>query len=312
MNRLEIQFEQNTDEWLAWRNTGLGATDAAAVVGASKFGTPLTVFATKKGLVRATEQTAPIEWGHRIEPVIIDKILEVHEDFKDCKRGLLYGDGYKHASLDAEAIWVHDGIEEPVVIEAKTARSSDDWAPVPPGYYAQVQWQMGITGYKHAFFTVLVGGRDWFEVRVDFDPQFYEEMVMICDKFWYEYYLNDVAPKPTGLHPDLDREAMSAISTVTEENSKDTELTEEEVEKYRYLKERAESAELAFNAFKSELQYKMQNGGNLVRDGKKVAFYVTRTPTVSVDKDKLKKMFPEAYEACLKTGVGTRYVSFKI
>lgn len=315
-NLYDVQHEQGSAEWHGWRESGIGATDAAAIVGASKWSTPLSVYAKKKGLAKPTETTSYQEWGNRIESSLVDKFMEMHNDTcTDCLRGRLFADGWKHCSLDAECLW-HTRTDageavEPVIIECKTARDADDWAPVPLGYYAQVQWQMGITGAKRAFFSVLITSTlEWFEREVAFDPEYYDNLVKLCTVFWEVNIQRNVPPEPTHILADVDKEAINCISVATGEEPVDIEVSEAELEKFKYLKQRAEEAEAAFGAFKTDLQYKMMGGGSLKHGNKKFAYWVSRSGAVTIDKAKLKAQFPDAFEACCKQGVGTRYVTF--
>lgn len=317
MNNLyTVQHEQGSEAWHGWRESGIGATDAAAIIGASKWSTPLSVYAKKKGLAKPTETTSYQEWGNRIESSLVDKFMEMHSDTcTDCKRGRLFADGWKHCSLDAECLWHTRGdngeVVEPVIIECKTSRDIDDWAPVPLGYYAQVQWQMGITGAKRAFFSVLITtSLEWIEREVKFDPEYFKTLVEACTLFWEHNIGGNIPPEPAHVLADVDKDAMNQISASTGEEPVDVELTEAEVEKYKYLKQRAEEAEAAFGAYKTDLQYRMLGGGALKSGGKKFAYWVSRSGSTSIDKAKLKAQFPDAFEACCKVGPGTRYVTF--
>lgn len=314
---LDEQFDQKSEAWHTWRSRGIGATDAAAIAGLSKWSTALKVYNKKLGIEPASEDNnLNLELGNVLEPWLVDKFMENHNDTcTDCLRGRLFADGWKHCSLDAECLWhtrtdAGDSVE-PVIIECKTASSADDWVPVPMGYYAQVQWQMGITGARKAFFSVVVLGpnKEYFEREVDFDPEFYDGLVKTCTEFWNDME-NHVPPKPGHVLADVDSKAMNQIAFETEEDGTDVELTEAEVDKFKVLKERLEEAERAFGAYKNDLQYKVINGGSLKFNGKKFAYYVTRSGAVTIDKNKLKAQFPDAFEACSKMSTGCRYITF--
>lgn len=55
------------------RKTGLGASDAAAVVGVSKYRTPLDVYLEKRGLLEQEETSEPAYWGNRLEHIVLEE-----------------------------------------------------------------------------------------------------------------------------------------------------------------------------------------------------------------------------------------------
>lgn len=56
--------------------TGLGGSDAAAVLGLNKYRTPLDVWMACTGRLEAEPQSEPAEWGTRLEPVVLQKYAE--------------------------------------------------------------------------------------------------------------------------------------------------------------------------------------------------------------------------------------------
>jgi len=58
-------------EWLEQRRQGIGASDAAVILGLTKWKSPMGLYAEKTGLVpMGQEETDLLEWGNRLEPVI--------------------------------------------------------------------------------------------------------------------------------------------------------------------------------------------------------------------------------------------------
>ena len=62
-------------DWLAWRRGGLGASDAAAVLGLDPWRGPIEVWLDKTGQLPATSSEA-MELGHALEPVIADRFTD--------------------------------------------------------------------------------------------------------------------------------------------------------------------------------------------------------------------------------------------
>ena len=65
------------EDWLKERMAGIGGSDAAAVMGLSKWKTPLDVFLEKRGEI-ATDfvDSEPMKWGRLLEPVVRQEYAE--------------------------------------------------------------------------------------------------------------------------------------------------------------------------------------------------------------------------------------------
>lgn len=115
------------------------------------------------------------------------------------------------------------------IVECKTARTLDDWGrpgeedSIPADYYAQVQFQMGVSGIKTASVCVLSFGQPEIH-RVEFDPAIFRGMIHRIEK-WCES-LRDGAPPELdssvatyeavrGLHPDIEKGARVEIDLDT-------------------------------------------------------------------------------------------------
>lgn len=316
MNTNEVKIEQGTIEWKEWRSKGIGGTDAAGVAGGSHYLTPLKIYVQKLGLEPKNTVKSDIqEWGNRIEPLLVDKFMEMHPDFRDCTRGRLYslcGDyEWCHCSLDAQCV---DENGEPVIIECKTCTSLDEWEPVPDGYYAQVQWQMGITGIRRTFFSAIeMGSRRWIEREVRFNQSYFDDLLAKCEDLWVNHILKGVPPEPVVCLPDVDKDAMDAMYTATHDECQadDVELSEDELDKLKVLKESMEAAEEKYKIYVNSLMFRVGNG-NATFKGKKVGYHVSRKGTTSVDSSRLKNEYPDIYNKVLKTGSPTSYMVWKV
>jgi putative phage-type endonuclease len=211
-------FEASSPEWHELRKTGIGGSDVAGIVGVSPWSSPFKVWATKTGrLSDEIQQTESMEWGTRLEEVILQKFEENHPDlaimpspgtFAHCERP------WQLANPDA--IYFVDG-QPAGIIEIKTARYEDDWANGVPAYYqTQVQWYasvFGFTGPIHV--VVLFSGSKYREYTLEPDVFGQSVYVAEAEKF-LELVRTDTHPEFDGsvatldtvreLHPDIDPE----------------------------------------------------------------------------------------------------------
>ena len=63
-------------EWLVLRRTGIGGSDAAAVVGLSAWATPYTVYMDKLGLLPEKEDTESMRQGRDLEEYVAKRFQE--------------------------------------------------------------------------------------------------------------------------------------------------------------------------------------------------------------------------------------------
>lgn len=301
--------KQGTEDWLNWRKQGITATEAGLIMHPSKYGSGLTVYTDKLGLT-TRDQSDPdgfMEWGHRIEDLLVSKFMEQHPDFKDCTQGRLYQRDWAKCSLDAQA-YTADG--KPVIIECKTGQNESKWSPIPEKYYAQVQWQMYVTGIRKAYFSVLICGHQWFEREVEYSETYVEELKRKCFYIW-DCIQNKTRPNIFG-SSDADKSAIAALAGESGHEGEPVEVSQEEVETYIALKKQYEEAEEAFTNFKNKFGFKMIDHQRITCDGKTFASWVERKGAQSIDKVRLMNKYPDVYKDCVKQGPPTRYVRYSV
>jgi len=61
------------EQWLAYRNLGIGGSDAPVVCGLNKYKSPLELWAEKTGQHLPKDAGEPAYWGTRLESLIRDE-----------------------------------------------------------------------------------------------------------------------------------------------------------------------------------------------------------------------------------------------
>lgn len=179
-------------DWLAWRRTGIGASDVAAILGLSRWATPYQVWLSK--VVELPEDDAEhLAWGHLLEDAICDEVgrrLHTHVAHRQEQRS--HRDHPHHlATLDGIAKRVPR-----TVVECKTTGDRRAWDEVPIVYHCQAQWQMHVTGLDRAVIAVLHAGQRLDLHDVDRDDDDIARMVTAVDRFWHDHVLTGVPPEP--------------------------------------------------------------------------------------------------------------------
>lgn len=213
-----VEFTDTTkfsrEEWLKLRTTGIGGSDAGAIMGLNKYATPLSVYLAKKELSSFSGNSAT-EWGNILEDPVRQKAKEelgieietvpgmfTSKDnaFMNANfDGLVYIEGEKEiAGVKASGLGGH---------EIKTSRTGDGFTSdeIPDSYYCQVQHYMAVTGIKFFVLTVFIfdkyEGRHYVIPRND---EFIANLIKAESEFWETNVLANNPPAPTGNENEAD------------------------------------------------------------------------------------------------------------
>ena len=139
-----IEHQQGTPEWLEWRHQGIGASDAPAILGESRFRTPEQIFAEKCEPARDVYQNSAMAAGTRLEPIARKRYIATTG--KEVEPACLQSTRYEwlRASLDGISR-DHDSVVEIKCGESVYRRVSYSRS-VPEYYYGQLQHILAITG----------------------------------------------------------------------------------------------------------------------------------------------------------------------
>ena len=304
---------QGTQEWLDWRSEGITATEAAAIMFPDQYKSALTVYNQKVGISPPEDQSDPdgfFEWGHILEDDLVRKFKSVHPELADSvSQGRLYQRNWAKCSLDAQC-FLADGT--PCIIECKSSQSASKWNPYPEKYFAQVQWQMYVTGIRKAIIIAVIceGGYHYIEREVEYSPKFVEQMLHKCLEI-HRCVLYKTVPEISVLgNPESDKKAIAQLAGDSEKDEPDATITREEYDEYERLKDAADKATEAFENFKNKLAYKMMNSKRTTCEGRKFMTWVERKGSMKVDSAKLKEFYPEVYDAVTTEGLPSRYIKY--
>jgi putative phage-type endonuclease len=208
-----LTAEVNTPAWLGFRKSGVGASEAAAVLGDSSWGTPYSVYLDKISDRVEDIQNDRMIWGHRMEPHIAEW---AQEDWPEQgtvlpSEGLLQSIEYPFmlATLDRQ-IAFPDGTIGPFEIKNVDVHEKYRWlgeggqlvAPKP--YWVQAHVQMLVTGQDRAMIQPFFGGNDLPPgIVIERDEAFIQEyLIGRIGDFW-NYNVIPRVPPEASLGDDL-------------------------------------------------------------------------------------------------------------
>ena len=241
--------ESGTAEWLALRESGIGGSEVGTICGLNKWESPFTLWAKKTGQIpREIPDNEAMEWGRRLESVILDKFSDEHPELTLIRDvGTWHHKDRPWQIANPDALFMdQDG--NLGIVEVKTAQYEDDWSDGPPlSYQAQVQWYMHTFGLDLAHVIVLFHGNRYREFQLPANP-FEQEVNLEIVETFRDLVLHEVAP-------DFD----GALSTYQTVRSLHPEITDDEVELgqlgvyYALAEAELKAAEAKMNEMKSRV-----------------------------------------------------------
>lgn len=293
-------------EWLKLRQIGIGGSDVAALLGLSKWRTPLDVYNSKVEEPIEVDNVS-MEWGRRLEPVIREKYAEAVGMEVTIPPFMFQHPEHTFMIADVDGIRA-DGR----IVEIKTARTQMGWGEegtdeIPDYYKTQVQHYMTVLGAKSCDVAVLIGASDFRIYTVESDPELESLLIEAETDFWHNHVELQLPPPPMTIDEMKVAFPVSHKASVecTDEIFNHVEALALIQNKMKELKEREE-------AHKAAIQGAMGEADTLSYLGQVVCTWKSVKPKVSIDTATLKAKMPDVYNQFLKTGKPTRQFLLKI
>lgn len=198
----QIIRPKDREEWLQHRQSGIGSSEVATILGLNPWETPYQLWRRKKGLDAPKEETFAMRAGHYLEDAV--SLFWHDETGRDIiKRSA--GDWlirnteqpYLQVSPD-RTYWLagqpHNDRNKGI-LECKTTQMKIDADDLPKHWFCQIQYQLGVAEYEQGSLAWLCSGREFGYKDVTFVSDFYEWMRDEVEKFWKDNIIGNIEPE---------------------------------------------------------------------------------------------------------------------
>lgn len=295
-----------TPKQISERRGYIGSTDSAAILGLSRYSTPLHVWAVKTGQIIEEDISGklPVRLGHKLEQAVAELFSE--ETGKKLHRvnETIYHPKYPFLAANVD----RRVVGEKAVVEIKNvgAFRRDDWrdGQAPAEYICQVMHQLAITGWERGYLVALIGNTD-FEIRtIERDEAALADLVKREVSFWNDFVIPNVMPTISR----GDKDTLSALFPVADED-KDIELDDRAAsicDSLDGLRSDWKGLEGTIAGLENELKAMMGNADAGTVGNRKI--YWSNVTTRRLDSEALKKELPEIYEKFRKPSTHRKFL----
>lgn len=289
----------NREQFLENRRKGIGGSDAAAVLGLSKWKTAYDVFLDKTGQSEPTPDNDAMLWGRLLEPVIRQQYADRTGREVAMPSMLTMADKpYIVANVD--------GLCADRVLEIKTARTAKDWGEegtdeVPMQYFLQCQHYLMVTGKPVADVAVLIGSADFRIYTVEANEKLFGVMQTAYAEFWNNHVLTGTPPEAVSY--------ADAVARFKVSNGQSVEATPEIVAALDALadaSEKVKEAEKLEEDLKGKIMTFMGENETLTVDGLTRVSWKTSKAAERFDSKAFKSAHPDLAAEFTKLGAPSR------
>lgn len=297
------------EQWLDYRRTGIGGSDASIVAGLNPCSSLYTLYNDKLGLIPPKEDTEAMRQGRDFEDYVARRWMEATG--KKVRRNCYMWRSDEHpfmlADIDREVVGENAGLE----CKTTSAYNKSDLesGEVPLTYYVQCQHYMAVMGFDRMYLAVLVLGVGFYCFTIERDEKEIATLVHIEEMFWHRVE-NRQPPEIDG--SDSTMNTLAAIYP-TELVAGRVQLTNHAaalLADIEAMKAEQDALKESINRAKATIMQEIGDADGGQCDGWRVTWKTQQRTTI--DGKALKRDYPEIYDKYSNTTTSRVFRSTKI
>ena len=198
----QIIRPKSHEEWLQYRNQGIGSSEVATILGLNPWETPYQLWRRKKGIDAPKVENFAMRAGHYLEDAVSRFYTDetARDIIKRSAGDWIVADKampFLRVSPD-RLFWIDRTAkrneDNKGILECKTTQLKIDADNLPMHWFCQLQYQLGVAGYTEGALAWLTQGREFGYKNIVFDATFYDYMTEQVAEYWERYIVGDEEP----------------------------------------------------------------------------------------------------------------------
>lgn len=300
---------ESRDEWLKYRESGIGSSEVATIVGLNPWESPYQLWRRKIGIDKPKEENFAMKAGHYLE----DAVARFWQDETGCeiiKRSaidwLIVNTEKPYMRVSPDRTFWLNGLPKSAsnkgILECKTTQMSIDADDLPKHWFCQVQYQLGVAELRQGSLAWLCSGREFGYKDLSLVPDFFGWLCEEVDRFWIDNIQGKKEPEAITVQDVL-------LKYNRHTNGKIIEITDEVYEAYLGLKQ-IKSEISALEDRKAELEEKIKlcfgDAEAVSYGGQTIATWKSPKPSQKFDDKAFKTDHPDIYSEYVREVQGSR------
>ena len=301
----KIALEGKTqEEWKMLRKTGIGGSDAGAVVGVNPYRSAMNVYLDKISNETEQQENEAIRCGHDLEQYVADRFTEA-TGLKVRKSNFMYRSvehPFMFADVDRLVVGEDAGLECKTC-SAYNASAWDDQS-IPESYIVQCYHYMAVTGKKTWYIACLIMGVGFVYRKLCWDDAIIMGLIETEQTFWYDHVVPRSIPKPDG--SDACSKALNLLyPNAQSDKTIDLDGVEEKLNRRAEIIKEIEILEQEQKEIEQTIKLAMEDCGKAKSGKYRISW--ENVDTTRLDTKRIKVERPDIYEQYANTSSSRRF-----
>lgn len=299
---------KDRNEWLKVRESGIGSSEVATIVGLNPWETPYQLWRRKVGIDPPKAENFAMKAGHYLEDAVSQFWSDEtgHQVIKASAGDWIIRDNdrpYLQVSPD-RTYWLGESRSPDAkgILECKTTQLKIDADDLPKHWFCQVQYQLGVAGYQQGSLAWLCSGREFGYKNIALLPDFFGWLVEEVERFHTDCILGKKEPVATTVSDVL-------LKFNKHTGGKTIEVSDDVFEAYKSLKSVREEIK-ALEARQEELEgiikLRFEDAEALTYGGQTIATWKASKASPKFDSTAFKAAHPDLAQEFTHTVQGAR------